>query len=615
MRTEEEIKQQNEMNEEEKARIEEELRHPWELLDEEGIDEKTLVPDYYVDRPPTPEFIPNPSGVDKETQIGALELYDFELEAEPVLEVLIGKAIEQGRIEALEDWEKAELLKHKEEYANNREAELLEAQRLESIHERSEEEARRRQLQQEANKQLKIHTQQKILARLITRNALLKAVPNSMQFLEAAGVLKEKKKHDMSTVFIPHLLGISEENIKEEAKEVPLLEEGFGEMILALKTEHRNNIVEEYKRRHNKKEKEANELAEKLLRRKIRAEKRAIRDHTEWITDIRNQIEVQIVSKGIQIEDSTIAKVSELGIENNAPYLYTIGGLLGEILMTVSRIFDVLTEPDPIPEEGADEAPQAEPNPEGESAGAQPNPLELTPELVEKIIRNAIEPFITSESFIDIPLLCPPDFEDILNPDDPKDIIDYDNLVTPGLRYLIRKMERYEFNPDIITKIYSGIIRFKNKKLQELNELLPEVPPIPEEQLNELPEEERPAAKEKVDKENESIAAQNEEIKTKNEEIQRENDFVTQLQNKIRIIESPEMLEYGKTCAIAWIGPIEDLANPNARPEGDGGKRNPKAQLTITKHVLVGNTVNNLKVLILNKGKDVLYYRMSDRYT
>ena len=75
-------------------------------LEEKGMDERLIEPDFYIDRPPTPEFIPNPSGLDKETQIEDHELFDFELEVEPILEVLVGKALEAGRIEALEEWEK-----------------------------------------------------------------------------------------------------------------------------------------------------------------------------------------------------------------------------------------------------------------------------------------------------------------------------------------------------------------------------------------------------------------------------------------------------------------------------------------------------------------------------
>jgi hypothetical protein len=40
-------------------------------------------------------------------------LFDFELEVEPILQVLVGKALEHAQVEAIEEFEKRELAKHK----------------------------------------------------------------------------------------------------------------------------------------------------------------------------------------------------------------------------------------------------------------------------------------------------------------------------------------------------------------------------------------------------------------------------------------------------------------------------------------------------------------------
>ena len=44
------------------------------------------------------------------------DLFDFELEVEPILQVLVGKALEHARIECIEDFERQELAKHKKRY-------------------------------------------------------------------------------------------------------------------------------------------------------------------------------------------------------------------------------------------------------------------------------------------------------------------------------------------------------------------------------------------------------------------------------------------------------------------------------------------------------------------
>lgn len=40
-------------------------------------------------------------------------MFDFELEVEPILQVLVGKALEHAQVEAIEEFEKRELAKHK----------------------------------------------------------------------------------------------------------------------------------------------------------------------------------------------------------------------------------------------------------------------------------------------------------------------------------------------------------------------------------------------------------------------------------------------------------------------------------------------------------------------
>ena len=81
----------------------------WEDLSDHQnmIDEYDIEPDYYIDRAPDANYIPNEKGHTKATQIfdGDYDLFDYENEVEPVLQVLVGKAIEHARIEVIEDYE------------------------------------------------------------------------------------------------------------------------------------------------------------------------------------------------------------------------------------------------------------------------------------------------------------------------------------------------------------------------------------------------------------------------------------------------------------------------------------------------------------------------------
>lgn len=62
------------------------------------------------------------------------DLFDYELEAEPILQVLVGKALEQSVIEVIEEYELDKLNLHKKQFKTIRESDLIQTQRCE--HER-----------------------------------------------------------------------------------------------------------------------------------------------------------------------------------------------------------------------------------------------------------------------------------------------------------------------------------------------------------------------------------------------------------------------------------------------------------------------------------------------
>jgi len=59
------------------------------------------------------------------------QLFDFDVEVKPVLEVLVGKTVEQALVEAMEEEELAHLRQQQRQFQELRNAELAEQQRLE----------------------------------------------------------------------------------------------------------------------------------------------------------------------------------------------------------------------------------------------------------------------------------------------------------------------------------------------------------------------------------------------------------------------------------------------------------------------------------------------------
>lgn len=118
-----------------------------ELVDKPPDREVDAQTDFYIDRPPTPRFIPTKTGQDRETQIEDGELFDFDVEVEPILQVIVGKTLEQSRMEVLEEEELEAMRSHAREFERLRDAQLIETQRMESEEKRRADEIDRRKLE------------------------------------------------------------------------------------------------------------------------------------------------------------------------------------------------------------------------------------------------------------------------------------------------------------------------------------------------------------------------------------------------------------------------------------------------------------------------------------
>ena len=49
--------------------------------------------DYYVDEAPYPDFKPKERGLDYGVQIERHELFDYDLEVEPLIQILVGRSV------------------------------------------------------------------------------------------------------------------------------------------------------------------------------------------------------------------------------------------------------------------------------------------------------------------------------------------------------------------------------------------------------------------------------------------------------------------------------------------------------------------------------------------
>lgn len=93
------------------------------------------------------------------------QLFDFDIEVKPILEVLVGKTVEQALLEVMEEEELANLRAQQRRFEELRNAELVETQRLEEQERRHREEKQRRMRQQLEVLKKEKETSDKIAAR------------------------------------------------------------------------------------------------------------------------------------------------------------------------------------------------------------------------------------------------------------------------------------------------------------------------------------------------------------------------------------------------------------------------------------------------------------------
>ena len=296
--------------EEEEERPESPVLKPIEI--KEKVED---VPYFFEDRPKTPKYIPPPKGKDEETQIIDGELFDFEMEVKPILEVLVGRSVIQAQYELIEEYEREEYLNHKKNYERKREFELNKLQRTEGKYIRQEEEKQRRFKQKEQRKINDIIMQKKLMSNVFHETY------NTSLFMQQVYLPKTEKMNEIISFVDDNLLPLMRKEIDNE-----LLER---HNISLKKEKERKEKLEEAK----KKAKEAAEKAERERR-----EAQLKRREERRINRITENVKSKIIAQNVNRKDITslpLMDIDELSIKGES--INCLGGQLGEILFVFNE--------------------------------------------------------------------------------------------------------------------------------------------------------------------------------------------------------------------------------------------------------------------------------------
>uniref|UniRef100_A0A3B1IRA4 Radial spoke head 3 n=1 Tax=Astyanax mexicanus TaxID=7994 RepID=A0A3B1IRA4_ASTMX len=183
--------------------------------------------DAFLDKPATPLFIPAKSGKDVATQIEEGELFHFDTEVQPVLEVLIGKTMEQALLEVLEEEELASLRAQQRAFQELRNAELVEVQRLEEQERRHREEKVRRLKQQREVLENERVIAEKIAARGFAQQYLADLLPSVYNTLREQGYFYDPVQRDIETGFLPWLMAEVDNALEKREIALTVLDSEF----------------------------------------------------------------------------------------------------------------------------------------------------------------------------------------------------------------------------------------------------------------------------------------------------------------------------------------------------------------------------------------------------
>ena len=186
----------------------------------------------FMDRPVSPLFVPAKTGQDVVTQISPGDLWDFDIEVEPILEVLVGKSLHVAMLELIQEEELEAIYRQQEEFEIVRKIELAEVQRLQAELKRRTSEKERRveqEIKRIAERQI---LEEKIAAQYFAQQYLGSLHDGVFDVLEDQGFFYDPLRQEIEEITMVDLL----ESLMSRSKYYEASQEIVNELIAAARS-------------------------------------------------------------------------------------------------------------------------------------------------------------------------------------------------------------------------------------------------------------------------------------------------------------------------------------------------------------------------------------------
>jgi hypothetical protein len=225
----------------------------------------------FMDRPATPLFVRAKTGRDVDTQILPGDLFDFDLEVEPILEVLVGKTLHVSMLELMQEEELEAIKRQQEDFEAIRNVELAEVKRLEAEARRKQQEKDRRIAQEQKRVADKKELEEKIAARSFAYQYLSTLHSNVFELLEEEGYFYDPLQKEVEEVFMKDML----EGLKQKAQAYEAARAVAEELIEGARQKARAFEAEALRLRQEMYDRFAAEEAAKLEKIRLEEEEKA----------------------------------------------------------------------------------------------------------------------------------------------------------------------------------------------------------------------------------------------------------------------------------------------------------------------------------------------------
>lgn len=205
-----------------------------DLIDKPFEADAACQTDLVNDRPVPALFQPQSSGFDKYTWVDPGDLFDYDVAVQPILEVLVGKSLDQALLEVLEEEELKQLSEQQQGWEQLRNAAQAEAQRLEAAELRRFEEKELRLQQAVERQQQEQSVAAKAAARTISKQYLAGLEASVLDRLEKAGHFYDPVLKEVETVFMPWLQTAVAEQLQNVAGSRKLVDALIEKSVTAL---------------------------------------------------------------------------------------------------------------------------------------------------------------------------------------------------------------------------------------------------------------------------------------------------------------------------------------------------------------------------------------------